>query len=123
MASEQENYRREQLQSSLQNTARSSQRVKEQMESALSAYQRDKAMIDSRLTDTNLTDSDFLHNGAQSVTIGEAKSALRAVFSYAHHAGEISESKAKTLMADCGISDNTILPTADLAAELEPLRI
>jgi len=123
MPSEQENYRREQLQSSLQSTARSSQQVKEQMESALSAYQRDKAMIDSRLTNSNLTDTDYFHNGARSVTIGEAKSALKAVFSYAHHAGQISESKATTLMSDCGISDNTILPTAELVAELEPLRI
>lgn len=123
MPSQQENFRREQLQQNLQNVARTSQQLASQMAEALSAYQRDKAMIDSRLTNSNLSDSDYLHNGARSVTIGEAKSALRVVFSYAHHAGKLTETKAKNLMSDVGITDNTIVPTADLAADLEPLRI
>lgn len=123
MPSQQENFRREQLQQNLQNVARTSQRLAEKMDAALSAYQRDKSMIDSRLTNSNLSDSDFLHNGAKSVTIGEAKQALRVVFSYAHHAGKLTKTEAKNLMSDVGISDNTIVPTADLAVNLEPLRV
>jgi hypothetical protein len=123
MPSEQENYRREQFEDNLQETAIDSSRLRNKMQNALSAYQRDKSMIDARLADSNLTDKDFLHNGARSITIGEAKKALRTVLSYAVHAGDLSEPEATSLMTDAGISDNTIVPTSDIASNLKPLRV
>jgi uncharacterized sporulation protein YeaH/YhbH (DUF444 family) len=121
MPSKQENYRREQFQSSLENTARFSERLHSEIKSTFSSYIRDKSIIDSRLSDSNLTDNDYFHNGAKSVTIGEAKTALRAVLSYAVHVGDISESDATSHMSDAGISDNTVVATEKISSDLETL--
>lgn len=123
MPSEQENHRLQNVENKLSTAANLSKRLKDSMGQVLSAYQRDKALIQGVLTDETLSDSDYVHNGALSPTIGEFKQGLRAILSYAHHSGDLTKAEAETEMADAGISDATVLSTQQIAPALEPLRV
>lgn len=123
MATEQDNYRLETAYDNLRSAAKQSERYKDAIKTALKSHLRLSDTINPVLTDSNLSNSDFMTNGGRSPTIGEYKSALKAACSFLHHAGEISQSRAETIMSDAGISDNTVAPTPDLDGMFDKLRL
>lgn len=123
MATSQEQYRLETAYDNLRRAASQSEQYKQAIQQAVQTHLRLSNVINNVLTDSNLGDSDYITNGGRSPTIGEYKSALRAACSFLSHAGEMSDSEAKDIMNDAGISDNTIADTPKLDGLFDKLRL
>jgi len=123
MPSTQENKRLQNFEQNLSRASDLSESLVNSMSRALSSFQRDKQMIINRITDDNLTDADYLHNGASSPTIGEIKQALRGIVSYTYHQGSLTQTEAEGLLSEAGMSETTLLSTEKIANALEPLRV
>ena len=123
MPTSQENNRLQNFEEALSRAAQTSERLVDAMSTALVLFQRDKEMIISRLTNRELSDEDYLHNGASSPTIGETKKALRSIVSYAFHQGSLTEAEATGILSDAGVPDTSLLSTKQIVDTLEPLRV
>jgi hypothetical protein len=119
----QEKFRIDGLGETFSEAAEVSNTLVEKMKNALRTHRRDADLINSVLTDPDLTDADYMHNGGKSPTIGEYKQGLHAVVSYAHHEGTLTQAEAESILSDAGFSDTTLLATSEIAVNLDPLRV